>query len=75
MPLVPPMITAFLSSYRSMFSLLATFDRLATFKLFGLLFNTMAARTTTELRNRLLIFGRRDHFAANGAPSGHRAQG
>jgi len=24
----------------------------------------MAAWTTTELRNRLLIFGRRDHFAA-----------
>jgi hypothetical protein len=43
MPLVPPMITTFLPSYRSMCIVLATLGRFAYFELFGTIIDAMTA--------------------------------
>ena len=90
MPLVPPMTTARFASYRSMRTLHATPGRLANFELFCMIiirrgcgqgiFELFISQypktrwTSTQRPNHMLI-GHRNHFAATGAPSGHRARG
>ena len=90
MPLVPPIITTFLPWYLSIYILLPSLGCFADFELFGMIIrrggcgqelfelviqNTVGPRGRSCSAAIACCSGYRDHFAATGAPSGHRAQG